>query len=122
MYGAWTEDYGFCCADCIAEDPESILPEYINNPSNALTFDIDLATLGFVQWELNDPQIYEHGWYPGQTDDPKVILVEIESESDGPVEVVFCINNTGQFDIRFSAWVRNTAQVSDEDVDPLVGN
>lgn len=108
MYGAFVEDAcGYVCADCMVQDPESYLTDYLNEPTRAITWcePKDLADIGFDKWEPGNPQDYENGFHPGQTDDPKEILSEI-LEIHPDAEVAFFIDGVGQFDVRFSAWVR----------------
>jgi hypothetical protein len=109
MYGAFVEDAcEYICADCMAENIENYLPDYVNNAHRAVTFvgSAKLGELGFEHYKPDDPQTYEHGWHEGQDDNPETILVEI-LQSDENAEVVFLINSVGQFDMRFSAWVRH---------------
>jgi len=122
MFGAFTGD-GYTCQDCMKADPNAYLTdtgygneEYINNSRNAVTWltGAELKAIGFTQWAPNDPQSYENGWHPGQTDDPKEILKEI-TETGEWAETVFLIDSVGQFDIRFSAWVRNPDGEASED-------
>ena len=69
-------------------------------------FESKLVEIGFTQWEPNDPHTYESGWYPGQTDTPEEVMAAIR-EHDEECEVVFLLNGSGQFDIRWSAYTRN---------------
>lgn len=80
----------------------------VNNPDRCIprVVKIDLGAAGFEQWEPHNPHTYESGWHPGQTDDPREITKQIRSELGDDVEVVFQLDATGQFDVRFSAWVR----------------
>lgn len=86
------------------------LEECVNDPQRCISSHVwtrrDMEAAGFVQWEPDDPHTYENGWHPGQTDDPKTIDREIRERMGNDVEVVFYLDATGQFDIRFSAWMR----------------
>lgn len=100
------------CAECIRENLAAYIDHYVNNAATAFTFPADLASLGFVQWEPSDPHTYETGWHPGQDDSPADVLAGIRAHyvdaglDEEDVEVVFSIDATGQFDIRWSAYVR----------------
>lgn len=112
MYGAYVEDAAdYVCADCLREQFD--LTDYVDNASNAITWasSSDMIEHGWEQWEPNDPQTYESGMHPGQNDDPKVILATIQ-ESHPELSVVFLIDSTGQFDVRFSAWTKDTEEDS----------
>lgn len=96
MFGAFTED-GTYCANHLSFD--DIAEEYINVPTKALTFPLNLEEEGFSLYGSR----YENGWHPGQDDDPKAILAEaLRSWREG----IFKISSSGQFDIEFELWVR----------------
>jgi hypothetical protein len=110
MYGAFWED-GYVCADCLKEHLADFIEgeDYINNASKCLMpmFESDLEALGFIQWEAGNEHTYESGWHPGQDDNPKDILASIlEGKDEDDVQVVFLLNSVGQFDMRFSAYVK----------------
>lgn len=109
MYGAFVE-YDYVCADCILADLADYLPHYVNDPTRCLTFgtSADLQAQGFEQWESSDPHTYESGWHPGQTDDPPTVYAQILREHDEPVEVVFLLDESSQFYVKWSAHVRPT--------------
>lgn len=106
MYGAFIE-CGYVCTDCLRKDIGAYLDEYLNNADTAIVWaePSDLESLGFARWAPDDPQTYESGWHPGQDDDPHRILASILDEVPNG-EVVFLIDSVGQFDMRFSAFVR----------------
>ena len=119
---SWTASYvmtdgQIACHDCIRPHLEDFLADsddwsddgFINRPK-AITFCDKSAVeaLGFVQWEPGDPQTYESGWHPGQTDDPTAILAAIH-ELHPAAEVVFFLDEASQFYVRFSALVRHPA-------------
>lgn len=108
LYGAWIDEVGYVCQDCMRKDLECYIEEWVNDSSKAITWlgKTELRELEFVQWEPEDPQTYEHGWHPGQTDDPSKILETIH-DAQPDSEVVFRIAGVGQFDVRFEAWVRS---------------
>jgi hypothetical protein len=108
MFGAFVEDAGYVCADCMKADPESYLDEYVNDPHRAITWlsGAELTALGFEQWEPGDPHRYENGWHPGQTDDPSAILTDIQGQRP-ELDVVFLLDESSQFYVGFSAWTRS---------------
>lgn len=110
LFGAFSED-GYVCSDCTMRDVDSYVADYVNDPDRAITWckSADLIAIGFAQWAPDDPQTFESGWHPGQTDDPRDILASILA-TDEDAEVVFLIDNVGQFDVRFSAYVRSGGQ------------
>lgn len=102
----WTE-YEPVCVECVLENLEAFLEDFINDPQKAFPFDVSLRDYGFEKWEPNDPHTYEIGFHPHQTDDPKRVLPEIQDAfPDDDIEVVFLIDSKGQFDMRWSAWFR----------------
>jgi hypothetical protein len=89
------------CEECVKEDPSSILDEYRGNPAKALTLDgIDLADHGYARVE----QDFENGFHRGQDDDPKAIARALEAR--GIEDFIFTVDSVGQFDMRFSVWVK----------------
>ncbi len=115
---AWLSDE-IICSRCLLENVNGSIEsgEYINNASKAITW-TDGATLereGWAQWAPGDPHQYENGWHPGQDDDPRDVLAEILAD-DPDAEVLFLIDATGQFDVRFSAYTRAR---EDDDAGPL---
>lgn len=121
MYGAWIDDHGYVCSDCLREDLDQSLEDVgaPNNARYALTFvtGAELAAAGWTQWEAGDAHQYESGWHPGQDDDPAAILAAVPGHGEDPgrwadrdagetVNVVFLVDAVGQFDCRFSAWTR----------------
>lgn len=112
MNGAYSEDgCDYYCADCLVSDPESLIEEYVNDATRALTFDVDLSALGFEQ----ENGTYENGWHPGQEDNPTEILARILKFAPEGTEVVFTIAEQSQFYLKFQAWVR-TPESSDDDI------
>lgn len=107
-YG-WTpgyiwDDYGPICLECISSDLEPYIGPFLNDPRRALPAGIDPESVGFVMWEPDDPKTYETGWHAGQDDDPAAVLAEIREQTDD--DVIFQISGSGQFDIRWHAYVR----------------
>jgi len=89
------------CACCLANDPEPLLEDLRGNPDKALTLDnIDLADHGYVRVERD----FENGWYGGQDDSPKAIAAWLRERDIE--DFIFEVDRVGQFDVRFSVWVR----------------
>jgi hypothetical protein len=109
MSGVILDSGDVYCLDHAIDDLEWLLEEgeYVNNPRKALTFDADLESIGFEQFNGQ----YENGWHPGQDDKPEDALER--ARAAGWSEGVFVINETGQFDIGFQLWVRNTETEED---------
>lgn len=96
------------------DDVEEWVAEMGNDPHRCITARAkstsDLEAAGFVRWEPDDPHTYESGWHPGQTDDPESITREIREATgldEDELTIVFYLNSSGQFDVRFSAWTRD---------------
>jgi hypothetical protein len=100
--------------DCEWLTPDSDITEWVewavNTPSRALyRRHLDqLVDAGFTRWPDEDAW-YENGWHPGQTDDPKQITEQIRADYPDH-DIVFVITDTGQFDIRFAAYIREEEQ------------
>lgn len=89
------------CKGCAQDNLEAYEIHLMNNPNVADTFGTDWSERG---WEERD-DIYENGFYPGQNDDPRKIAKAIEQERP-ELNYLFQIGRVGQFDLRFSVWVR----------------
>lgn len=87
-------------------DIEEWLLWAIDNPTRCIPTRVwgsaDIEAQGFEQYNGQ----FESGWYPGQNDDPREITRTIREEHGNDVEIVFMLDATRQFDIRFSAWIR----------------
>lgn len=101
---AWIEDE-LICSECLREMLPDVLETYVNEPTKCVTWlsSGDMIEQGYQQ--VGD--YYENGWHPGQTDDPNVILERVLRDNQD-AQVVFLLNSTGQFDIRFTAWIKTT--------------
>ncbi len=100
---SWTADYintedGLICSD--DADFSDIEEEAVNNHRYAVPTWFDLVAEGFERFN----GVFENGWDEGQTDDPEEILERAHSEFS---EGVFQISSVGQFDIRFTLYVRD---------------
>lgn len=91
------------CLECFNSNKgaqECLIEEMMNNPDRAINME-DPPDLSKWHWvKLN--QRFENGWHPGQADNPHKILALLEDEFD----VVFVIDEVGQFDINFDCWIR----------------
>ena len=84
--------------DWCANDSTRCLPSNLYDGS-------DLESVGFERWEGT----FESGWHPHQTDDPATIESAIRAaHEDTELDIVFVLDNVGQFDMRFSAYFRPT--------------
>lgn len=119
----WVEDTGPLCSACLIADGEDAIlgygredASYVNNPRMALAWcDAQhVESFGFAKWEPGDEHTYESGWHPGQTDDPARILAAL-LEVHPSAEVVFFLDESSQFYIRFSAYFRIPADESTDD-------
>jgi len=121
------EDAGPICADCLIKDGEDAITGYgndenshISSADNGLRPGITwcepshIEQFGFVKWEPGNEHTYESGWHPGQTDEPQPILDEILRQHP-TAEVLFFLDESSQFYIRFSAYFR-VCSCGDSDV------
>lgn len=97
------------CPQCW-EDDKSLIEDHIaawlehsrREGSITLIRQYDPAEYGWTQLD----EKYQNGLYGGQNDDPKLII-ELFQQQDPPIDVLFT-GYTGQFDITFFAWVRDS--------------
>lgn len=87
------------CTECL-DRADYVESELLNNPRMADRLGTDLAGLGFTKWNA---EAYENGFHPGQTDTPEKIVKLLPPN----VDYVFQVDDTRQFDISFSVWIRN---------------
>jgi hypothetical protein len=110
----WTDDGEMVTPD---DDIEAWIAYAVNDPIRCLPRNVwkraDLEAAGFVSYNGQ----YEAGWHPGQTDDPRAITELIRERMGDDVEIVFYLDDSGQFDVGFSAWTRRPATDSDSDSD-----
>jgi hypothetical protein len=80
-----------------------------NEPTRALLRsvhrDADLTAAGFTIWP-DDDTYFENGFHPGQDDNPTDITDQIRAIHGDTVDIVFHISGVGQFDIRFTTYIR----------------
>lgn len=103
---SWQPSYAFVrdellCHECVQDDPESYLETLKGNPRAALTLDIDPEDYGYQR--VNE-ESYESGFHAGQTDDPAKIAASLRAQ--GIERFLFRVDDVGQFDMRFSVYVR----------------
>lgn len=108
-----TEEGDRICFDCLDTSNDEILEEfnYIDNAEKAIP-DIlgkHLETWGWAPYN----GVFESGWHPGQTDNPRTIFDKIK-EKEPNLSVVFRLDETSQFYIRFTAWTKDRG-TEDED-------
>ena len=97
----WSGECSLICADCAREDVEGIIiPEYLNDETKCLSLDVDLAAHGFERF---NPDHYESGWFPGQTDTPADIVKHLPSD----VDYIFVLAENSQFYAKFDVWTRS---------------
>jgi hypothetical protein len=98
-----TEDGDVIGGDEIEND-ESVAREYLdlieNDPRKANLFDLDFESLGYRR--LNEAD-FEAGFYPGQNDNPRKILADLQAK-DPDGQFVFSVTGKGQFDVHFAVY------------------
>jgi hypothetical protein len=92
------------CGNCI--NPAEYLESIENLPTHALTCallrKINPEKFGYTL--LDDK--FENGFYPGQNDDPKIILASLLKDNPNG-KYIFVIMDQGQFDISFSVYKKD---------------
>lgn len=104
MHGAFLEDSAeMICGDCLAENPEWITDEIMNDPRKALTIDgIDLAADG---WHMVPGDAWRSGWH-GQEDNPEeVVLSHVPANHD----YIFVVDAVSQFELSWRLWLREAS-------------
>jgi hypothetical protein len=90
-------------------DPADLIEHALESDNRALSSRFlsvaDIEALGFVRWP-DDETTHESGWFPGQTDDPKVIADRIRAEHGDDVEIISYITSVGQFDLSWITFYR----------------
>jgi hypothetical protein len=98
------ENDGYYCIDCAKEFKDSYLDGIINDPTRAVQKNVideqEIATLGFVKISEG----HEQGYHEGQNADPQQLFNEASKQYS---DVIFMVDNVGQFDVSFSVWGRN---------------
>lgn len=110
---AWTENE-LLCRECVVDNPEEYLAELSGDAtrclSMALNRSIDLTKHGYTKFNAEP---YEAGFHPGQTDKPETIAEEVRKA--GYTDFIFVQEEQGQFDTRFSVWVKAEEEDTDND-------
>jgi len=94
------------CFDCLDVDDDSVLEEfeYIDNADKCIP---DELARHLPEWGWQPYNgTYENGWHPGQDDKPEKILARIQDRLPR-LSVVFRLDETSQFYIRFTAWIKD---------------
>lgn len=98
----WNDDTGsYLTPD---SDDDDWLGWAKNNPDRCLMANHRemLERQGFIQ----QGDAYHSGLHQGMDDRPGPVLAEIQHTAPSPVDVVFLLNETSQFYVSFTAWVR----------------
>lgn len=91
-------DCELICHNCL--DPAEHLSSLEDNPNSCNTISrINPEDYGYT-WLAE----YQHGFYPGQTDNPREIIKDWQEK--GYEGIIFNMDRVGQFDQHFSAWAR----------------
>jgi len=111
----WT-GFGAVCKPCVIDNVESYLEEFTFWSDSTMyqykaipSWLVEhLEANNFVPfYSINSDckDAYESGLHAGQTDTPEKVAKLVTSEL-GPVEMLFCIDSAGQFDVHFSAYIK----------------
>jgi hypothetical protein len=121
LYAVWSEE-GYVCGECVEKDLDTWLEHWLDEGRgghdrltsvNRWVGEKELTDRGFVQWEPDDPHSYETGWHPGQTDDPEKLAGELRERLPDQ-DIVFFLDETGQFYFRWSVYTRPTPTEDDD--------
>ena len=105
-------DCEIVCVECLTDDPAGHLARLEDDPEVCNTIDrINPNAHGYVRYN----GVFESGFHPGQTDNPREIFKRMQSE--GLTRIVFNLESVGQFDARFTAWHAAEDDDSAEDTD-----
>jgi hypothetical protein len=100
-----TDYIDYMCLDCAKDYKAEYVEERINNTDSAIRLNFinenDLEELGFKRYNVHS---FESGYHAGQNDEPKEVFKKLSSYYD---EILFTIDETSQFYMKFSAWVRS---------------
>lgn len=103
------DDDGLICHECIAEDPEAHLESLEGCDTSCNTISaINPGEHGYVRLEE-----CESGLHPGQTDNPKKIGNGLRAK--GITRYLFNLDDVGQFDAKWSVWVKVEDKESEDD-------
>lgn len=102
VYG---EDGHEFCRDDVEDYIDHYIEHLLDDPTHCDLFDVNWAKHGFV----NMNGVFEAGWHPHQTDDPRKILREHQTKFPDK-EFLFQVPSVGQFDISFTIWGRDRTE------------
>lgn len=96
-------DCDLLCCECIAENPTDYLEDLSGDPTKSITIDgVDPEEHGYMRvWGE-----FENGLYGGQMDSPHAIAKAFEER--GWEDFVFSLDSVGQFDCKFTVYLRTT--------------
>lgn len=100
------------------DDIETWIEWAVNDPQRCLMREYRhrLEAAGFVKWGPPGGN-YHNGWYDGMDDNPKHVYDQIMNDADTEdIEVVFVLDETSQFYVGFSAWIRSPDTDTEEEV------
>jgi hypothetical protein len=103
---SWKRSYAIldgeiCCADCVAKGPGAYLASLRGDAGKVHTLDtVNLAKHGYVKVSRD----FENGFHRGQDDSPNAIAAVLAGL--GVEDFIFSLDGVGQFDVRFSLWLR----------------
>jgi len=104
----WVNDCELLCRDHWGDNLEDIIEYYKNSINRALPSDF-MEKVEKAGWKCYSPneycKRYETGFHPGQTDNPLMVVKEIEAELPDH-DYLFVINSKGQFDINWHVFIR----------------
>jgi hypothetical protein len=94
------DDDGLTCHECIEKDPEEHLQSLEGCDTSCNTISsINPSEHGYVKLEE-----CETGWHPGQNDNPREIGKALRAK--GITRYLFNLDDVGQFDAKWSVWVK----------------
>lgn len=71
---------------------------------------IDFGKVGFRRFDSDtQPERFETGFRVGQTDDPATVFERVQRVHGDQTEVIFAVDDVGQFDCHWFAWYRTPA-------------
>lgn len=101
------------CFDCLDTDTDDVLDEFriTDNPGTAVPDVLGRHLEGWGWAPFNG--VFESGWHPGQTDDTRKVFRRIKGEYPN-LSVVFRLDETSMFYIRWTAWTKDRSDKSDD--------
>ena len=97
------------CHECLKEDPEAHLLSLENDEFHCNTISsINPAEHGYVKLSEG-----ETGLHPGQNDDPRKVARILRGQ--GKTRFLFNMDDVGQFDTKWSCWVKVEEEECDDD-------